>query len=198
MNAEQHVHDLELAAFVDGGLDPVSRRRVEAHLLACEVCRAVVAEAGAFVEPARAARPRRRTLFAAGTLAAAAAIALLTVVLGRPSLESPARTRDVEAVGRAGLAFAPAAPPDGARIRADTLSFHWRTAGAEATYQITISSSTGAIVWTSRTLDTSLTLPRTVASGLESGRSYYWQVDAVLPDLRSATTGPRRFTRLRP
>jgi len=191
MNGEMHVDDLELAAFVDGGLDAEARRKVEAHLLDCEDCRSLVAGAGTALTTA--ARRPRRSIFWVGAAAAAAAVVLL-IVPGPEGGLPTSRTRDVEVVGPAGVGFAPEAPPDGALVRADTLSFSWTHAGDQATYQITVSTEAGAIVWSVRTTDTSLALPATVGGQLETGQSYYWQVDAVLPDLRSASTGPRRFT----
>lgn len=196
MNREMHVDDLELAAFVDGGLDAETRRRVEIHLLDCEDCRNLVARS-AGVLSVRTRRPRRWMLLA-GALAAAAATVVLMVAPFQDGSEPGPRTRDVEVAGPASIAFAPMAPPDNARIRFDTLSFHWTGAGDQATYQVTVSTEAGAIVWTGRTSDTSLALPPGVAPLLEPGRSYYWQVDAALSDLRSASTGPRRFTPIAP
>jgi hypothetical protein len=196
MNGETHVDDLELAAFVDGGLDADARRRVEAHLLACDDCRTLVAGTGGLLaQPAH--RIRRRVLWIGGLSAAAAA--LLITVVSEPGDRVPAsRTRDVEVVGPAGIGFAPQAPPDGALVRPDTLSFYWTSAGDRATYQLTVSTEAGAIVWSDRTTNTSLALPAAVVGRLELGLDYYWQVDAVLPDLRSASTGPRRFTVMPP
>jgi len=195
MSTETHVDDLELAAFVDGGLDPEARRRVEAHLLACDDCRGLVAAVGRLGSPP--VRSARRRLMLVAGLAAAAAV-VLTLVSDPRTIDTSPRTRDVEAVGPAGIRFAPEAPADGALVRADTVVFRWSKAGEEATYQLTLSSEAGAIVWTERTTATSLGLPSQVARGLEPGRLYYWSVDAVLPDLRSATTGPRRLIPVAP
>jgi len=184
------VTDLELAAFVDGGLDAESRRRVEAHLLECDDCRGVVSGAGRTVV-AVGRRSRRPLIWLSGIAAAAV---LLMVMVPRSDQRMPgARTRETEAIGPAGFGFAAAAPPDGAVIRPDTLTFYWSAAGGGATYQITISTEAGAIVWSGETSDTSARLPAEIARGLQPGRAYYWQVDGVLPDLRSASTGPRRF-----
>jgi len=195
MSDETHPNDLELAAFLDGGLDAEARHRVEAHLLACDDCRGLVTAAGRLLSP-----PARRTLrrvLVVGGLAAAAGL-LLTVVPGPVGREPLSRTRDGETPAPSGLSFAPQAPPDGALVRADTLVFHWTRVAGEATYQITVSTETGAVVWTQQTSDTSLALPAIVTSRLQAKRIYYWQVEALLPDLRSASTPPRRFTPLVP
>jgi anti-sigma factor RsiW len=191
MNGETHVDDLELAAFVDGGLDADARRRVEAHLVECADCRGMVTTTGRLLAaPLR--RPRRRNLLL-GAMAAAAVLLVTLVPRNEPS-RSPPRTREAEVVGPTGIEFAPEAPPDRALVRPDTLAFYWTSAGEQATYQITVSSEAGAIVWTESTRRLDLPLPPAVAERLESGRDYYWQVDALLPDLRSASTGLRRFT----
>jgi hypothetical protein len=196
MNRETHVNDEDLAAFVDGELDAEARRRIEVHLVGCDDCRAIVAAAGRFEVPP-APQAQRKILWLGGGLAAAAAL-VLTVVSQPKRTEPVSRTRDVEVVGPSGLGFARQAPPDDAVVRPDTLAFSWTPVGDEATYRLTISTAAGAIVWSERTTDTSLALPPSVAGRLEAGRDYYWQVEAVLPDLRSATTGPRRFTAIAP
>jgi hypothetical protein len=189
MNEQAHLTDEELAAFVDGGLDAVSRQRAELHLVDCDDCRSLITSASRPIAP-DAARPRRGWIAVAG-LAAAAAIVLVVRPGGVATLDGN-RTRDIEAVGRGAVAFAADAPDDGATVRADTLTFRWSPAADGATYQVTLSSEAGEIVWTGRTSATDLTVPDSVWPRLETGRAYYWQVDAVLPTLRSASTEQRR------
>jgi len=195
MNDEGHLHDDEIAAFIDGGLDPEARRRVEAHLLVCDDCRRLVSGAGRLLAPP-AHRARRRLLVVTGLAAAAVLVLMVVPRNGPPDIAS--RTRDVEAIGPAGISFAPEAPPDNAAVRPDTLVFSWTRAGEDATYRITLSTAAGAIVWSEQTMATSLALPDSVAGRLDPGHDYYWQVDALLPDLRSATTGPRRVIAMPP
>ena len=190
MIREDHVDDLELAAFVDGGLEKEARRNVEAHLLTCEECRGLVA--GAAGALSGRTRPSPRFVVWVGMAAAAAAVVFMTMPGSGPGSPAP-RSRDVEATGPAVAGFTPAAPPDGARVRPDSLEFSWTRAGPGATYQLTLSKGGGAIVWSRETTDTSMALPAGIADSLVPGEIYYWQVDAMLPDLRSASTGPRRF-----
>lgn len=71
------------------------------------------------------------------------------------------------------------------------LRFVWRSAGPAATYRLTLTDPSGAPVWTSSAPDTAVVLAETVK--LEGGRAYFWYVDALLPDGRSATTGVQQF-----
>lgn len=195
MTQETHVTDEELAAYLDGGLDTAVRAQTEAHLLACDDCRNLVAGAGRFLPP-QASRIRR-VLLLTGGLAAAAVLTLMLVPRTRaPDLTSP--TRDAEVVGPTGLNFAADAPPADASVRVDTLVFRWTAIGNGTTYQLTVSDPTGAIVWSEQTTRTSLPLPESAASLFEPGHTYYWRVDALLSDLRSASTGPRRLIALPP
>jgi hypothetical protein len=187
-----HVSDEEIAAFVEGGLDAQTRLRVEAHLLACDDCRSILAATGRLLAPP-VRRTRRRLVLLAGGLAAAAAL-LLMVVPSTHRLRITDRTRDTDVGAPGRLAVLAQSPIEDASVRVDTLSFHWSPTAPEAAYQVTVSTEAGAIVWTERSTDTVLALPAAVATRLQPGRVYYWQVDALLPDLRSATSGPRRFT----
>ena len=83
-----------LAEYVDGVLDDAERREIQAHLVRCVACRDTVADtqiilkgSGRTLSAASPAafRPRRRTYVWAGSLAAAAAVAL-AVYVARPDL----------------------------------------------------------------------------------------------------------------
>jgi predicted anti-sigma-YlaC factor YlaD len=50
------MNDLELAAYLDRGLSPEDRERVEEHLSSCEDCRAHISESSRLLR--RKARPR--------------------------------------------------------------------------------------------------------------------------------------------
>jgi tetratricopeptide (TPR) repeat protein len=86
----------QLAAYADGLLDPAQRAGVERHLADCADCRAVLAEAVAFVQgesgggaSAAAARVvpfrRRRVVTGVGAILAAAAALVLVVRLAQPA-----------------------------------------------------------------------------------------------------------------
>lgn len=86
MNHETFPSDGTLAAFIDGKLDPETRKRVLEHMSGCGECRDVVAMAGEFNEAQSGAnvvpmRSRRWMLpAAAAAIAAAIVIALLTPI----------------------------------------------------------------------------------------------------------------------
>src|SRR6185436_15339091 len=76
----QHLAEEELFGWVDGVLDPASRRMVEAHLEECDLCRDDVAD---LQRLRRRPKPRRSWLWAA----AAAAILIVAFLLLRPHRE---------------------------------------------------------------------------------------------------------------
>jgi len=195
MTQETHLTDEDLAAYVDGELDIAARTRIEGHLLACDECRNLVSGAGQLLPPP--ARRTRRIVMLTGGLAAAAVLVLM-LVPRTPAPDPASQTRDAEVVGPTGLNFAADAPPANASVRVDTLVFRWTAIGEGTTYQLTVSDPAGAIVWTEQTTRTSLALPESAVSLFEPEQTYYWRVDALLPDLRSATTGPRRLIALPP
>jgi anti-sigma factor RsiW len=191
MSGYAHLSDEEFAAFVDGGLDADARQRVETHLVECDDCREVLASMAREATPAVIPRARQRRV-AIGAVAAAAAVIFLLVP--RPEAPpEPTRTRESEVAGRPAVGFAADAPADGATVLIDTLTFRWTPAGENVTYQLTVSTEAGAIVWSNRTAAISAALPDSLRPRLEAGRVYYWQVDAVFPNLRSASTGQRRL-----
>jgi hypothetical protein len=189
-----HLSSEEVAAYIDGAISGSDREQIESHLADCEECRREL------VEVRTALRQFRRTpdwrIIAPAAVAAAAVIALLAL----PSLLSdPDSARDVrvrgpdESVRREGVPLiAVVNPLDGSTIEmTEGLVFHWRAPAADASYQLTLGDDAGEVVWTLSTTDTLVTLPESVRLG--PGSIYYWYVDALLPDGRSATTEVLQF-----
>jgi hypothetical protein len=195
MSDQLHPSELDLAAFLDHDLTSEARRELEAHLVTCEECRALVAGTARLL-PGSRPKPMRH-VFVVGGLATAALL-LLTLIPRAPVREPASETRRADSSDLRALRFGTQAPPDGALIRPDTLVFSWDRVAGDATYQLTISTETGAVVWTRQTADTSLPLPASVAVRLQPKKTYYWQVDALLPSLRSTSSPLRRFTPLAP
>ena len=187
-----HITDEDLAAWLDGTLEGAARANAEQHLVACDECRAVVVQAGGTI----ALRKRTRAWpWAAGGLAAAAAMVIL--VVSRP----PVPFATTNAVERAHAPvtedvprFEARAPEMRATVARDSLAFAWEAEPEGTVYQLTISDDRGRVVFTTRTADTAFVLPRDSATAITAGPVYYWLVEALLPDLRSATTAARSFT----
>jgi len=180
-----HLTAGDLAGYLDRVLPPPERQRVESHLAECDECRAEL------VQVARVVRGRRqRRWMIALPAAAAAGVALLLLV-------RPVATPPGEPVTRGGgdepgaTVVAVAAPVEDAVVPRGGTTFVWRPLREEASYRVTVTDATGGVVWTGSTSDTALALPPTVS--LAGGRSYFWYVDALLPDGRSATSGVRSF-----
>lgn len=181
---DPHLTPAQVAAYLDRLLGAREREQVESHLSGCPSCR------GEVVEVARVRRPgpRRRWYVAA---AAAAAIAVLGIALGRSGPNEPANTvtrgRPSEGIAQ----FAIVSPAYGATVPAVAAEFVWRSVATEATYRLTVTDASGGPVWTGATGDTALAVPDSVQ--LQPGETYFWYIDALLPDGRSASTGVKEF-----
>lgn len=178
-----HVSDIELAAFLDGGLSREEHRRVEEHLSECTACRTDFTEA-AVVTPRTGRFPR---LAAAGGIAAAAILLLMVGWPGRGSedvaVEHPVRAVATEEVL---VVHGPIGEAEAQQFR-----FVWRGIPEVVTYRVTLSGDDAAPIWSESTGDTILTLPDSVM--LRRGQRYYWVVDAVREDGTTRTSGVREF-----
>jgi Putative zinc-finger len=182
--------------YVSGRLNGAALAELEAHLLTCSACREEVrigmivrAEMTAPVARARPRALRRRTSWVALGLAAAAALVL---VVARPtahdeSLRPAFRGRDEGTPVIGGVS-----PAADALVSPASLTFVWRSTGPSAQYRLTVTNERGDVVWAHVASDTVRRLPAHVR--LHSGQSYFWYVDALLPDGGSATSRAQRFT----
>jgi len=182
VHTEGHPGEGVIAAYVDRRLGTEERRAVESHLAECDACRAEV------VEVARLVRGRRRPwiLATAGLGVAAAAVLIITLVPrgGMPPDGPLLRS------GSDGAAIIVAiSPTDSLPLLPDSVRFVWRAAGMGASYRITVMDVRGDVVWAGNTADTAVT----AGASLPRGTAYFWYVDALLPDGRTATTGVRTF-----
>ena len=195
-----HLSDVEAAAYVDGRLSPAERERADEHLEGCAACRHEVIEVANVVAPSRpapsrpaVARPRRRLLVPGLGLAAAALAVLLVrpwagVARGRDQLRDAGPVAETEGVPR----IAVVRPAQGDTIGEGDRALAWRSAGADATYRLTVGDAAGRVLWRATTGDTTLAVPDSVF--LRPGSTYFWHVDALLPTGLSATTRVQRFT----
>jgi anti-sigma factor RsiW len=187
-----HVGPERLAAYLDHELSPTAREEVVAHFAECADCRREMTAMRRLLEERSKRRPWYVTT---GPLLVAVAAAIVFVLVPRirraddapaPSIRSAPELTSTDPAQRISMI----SPADDAVLREGGTVFVWRSVGADATYRLTLQDSTGATVWASSTVDTSVVLPDSVrvAPG-----EYYWSVAARMPDARSAKTGVHRL-----
>ena len=182
----KHLTDADVAAYLDRGLSAVRRDRIEGHLAGCAECRLEVLEAQQLV---KRVRPFRRAPVWAGSMAAAAAVALLVAKLGSGPGRLPEITTPVRAYG--GTSQLVVYGPTGEGMPAHRVSFVWGAAAAALTYRLTVTASDEAPVWSRSGPDTAVVLPDSIV--LSPGRRYFWVADALLADGGTRSTGMREF-----
>lgn len=169
---------------------------LETHLLTCATCREEVrlglvvrAELGA---PAALHRvrslPRRKSWLFLGAAAAAAVV----FVMARPSFQDRSDRPVVRGSEEGTPVISAVSPAPGAVLSPATLAFVWRSAGTGAQYRVTVTSERGDVVWTGGSADTVQRVPSNAR--LSDGKTYFWYVDALLPDGAAATSRVARFT----
>jgi hypothetical protein len=180
-DGEDHLADGVIAAYVDRRLGSEERGAVASHLAECDACRAEV------VEVARLVRGRRQPwILATAGLGVAAAVLVITLVPrgGQPP-DGPVLRNGPDGAATI-VAISPA---DSLPLLPDSVRFVWRAAGMGASYRVTVMDVRGDVVWAGNTADTAVTGDARFARGT----AYFWYVDALLPDGRTATTGVRTF-----
>lgn len=187
----EHLPPEVVAAYLERCLPPEEEALVQDHLARCGPCRREVVEVGRLV---RSGQPRpgwQRPLWAAA--AAVAVLALGTpLVQSRltdtgPGVSAPDRSPAVPAVR-----LEARAPGEDVTVDAGaTVVLTWSAAPLGGTFRVSLLDDRGNRVWSAETGDTTAVLPASVT--LEPDRAYFWYVDALGPDGRSTTTGPRRL-----
>ncbi len=189
----QHLSSVQVADLLDERLDPGDRDSVITHLSTCAECRREVAELHGALSHVNQPRRRWRWLSAAA-IAAAAVIAFVTVprLTNGPALrENPNSTRTSTSPVESPVQIRTVRPSDGAVV-SSAVVFTWRSAGADASYKITVQDGAGAVIWPATVSDTSAALPASIT--LAPGTPYFWSVDARLADGTSAKSGAHLFT----
>lgn len=183
-----HIGEDELAAYLDRMLSEADRRRVEAHLSACDECRAEVITSREAVASAPSLKSSsfRSWRVIAGAVAAAAVIVATSTIT---------RSRTDQVVERdtniAVSAVKVARPADGSALGADRI-VTWHTFAPNTSYRITIADQGAQPIYSTTVRDTSTVIPQSVA--LVTGRKYFWYVDAIRADGTTATSGLKSFT----
>jgi len=184
MGGGGHMNEFEVAAYLDRRLPPGDRERVEGHLAGCRECREEVLQTQEAL--ARGRRPKR-LLIASVVLAAAATLAIVILPTIRPS---GAGNQSETVRGAAGSPSLMALGPLG-EAPAAGLRFVWGRAAGATIYRLTLSGADGVPLWTANTGDTTLALPDSVR--LQTGKPYYWMIDALLGDGTTRSTGLHEF-----
>ena len=189
VNESEHPRDEEIAAFLDNGLPAVERATVARHLASCADCRRLLDVPHASPGPTRV----RRLPWLPVVAVAGAAAAIFAVSLRRPQPPGDVDRIRANATTVETPNLDVRSPLDGANVLVDTLVLRWGSAGAGATYDVSIVDDAGVVLWNARVDSVTIAPPQDVAARLRPGRTYYWRADALLPDLRTASTGPQGF-----
>jgi hypothetical protein len=188
-----HPDAVTLAGYIDRRLPEGERRGVAEHLISCGACRESVMDVSRVT---RAERTRRRAIGGATAVTGiAAALVLLALPRNPPVAASGSFVLPVERAAPIGtLASIRVWGPDtlpGARVA--PVTFAWAPIATGAQYRLSLTDASGEERWTASTSDTSVISPTTI--DLAPDATYYWVVDALLPDGATASSGIRRLPR---
>ena len=157
----EHLSSDDLAAYLDGVLPAAERTTVDEHLAECDDCQT---ELIALSRVLRTKPGRRRWFIPAGIAAAAAAF---TVLWLSPQWVEPNFREPAVSATPAPAVVAPRGPTTG------PVRLVWTRVPHADRYRLTVFDSSGAVVWSSQTKDTLLSV-----AGLRPGVRYFWQVEA--------------------
>ena len=166
---EQHLDPNEVVAYVDHVATPSARARIETHLATCAECRAEVSDAARIIATLPAARGTRRRV----AISAAGIAAMLLVFLWPRASREPLDLQHREAPVTTTIApvvLAPVGTVESAK------SFSWSSVPHADRYDVRVFDADGSVVWQRETTDTVVVPPPTVR--LQTGRSYYWKIEA--------------------
>ena len=188
-----HLSVDQLAAHLDRRLRGTERESVVAHLVECAECRREYVATSEVV-----GAPRRTWGWARTGIGLAIAAAIVFAAVPRAFRRPGAATMREVSAERASIPdIAPpiqiATPTDGERLTGTDVRLAWHPHGKDALYHVTVQTADGAVIWKAETHDSSYTLPRSVQ--LASGATYYWIVDALHADGRTAHSPATGFIR---
>lgn len=192
LSSQEHLSSEELSAYLDAETSPEEKATLQAHLADCDACRAEVAELTDLLRN----QGRRRFWSIAIPTAAVAAVAALMLAgpLGRRGGDDPAvQLRPGSSAEFEAMPEIPVISPEsGATVDPAHVEFVWAAFGEDPAYRLTLADEGGDPLWTLETTETRTSLPENVR--LAPGERYFWFVDALLPDGKTATTGMNTLT----
>ncbi|GEM_PF-4561229 len=191
-HSDEHPDPMTVAAYVEGLLPEAERRQVEAHLTRCVRCQeevqslqTVLSELseerknpdreplGGGASPLRSGH-RIRWRRAVGVLGF-----LVVFVVGAFFLYNERTSRSVWRSGVEELRIEPVFPPQDARISLDT-PFRWEAPSRVQQAIIRFYSEDGTLIGQFLVQESSFILPDSIRHVFQPGRSYYWEVEALL------------------
>ncbi|MEO7965177.1 MAG: zf-HC2 domain-containing protein [Gemmatimonadaceae bacterium] len=179
-----------MAAFLDERLTGTERDTFVDHLTDCPNCRKEFRETRGLQQRL----PRRSFKWWIPTGAALAAILALVVVpsLRRQGNAVIAERGTAPQVSRSAISGIDVVTPRGENaVLSKELHFLWRADARDTEYRLSLQDSSGHLVWSTTTSDTVTSLPASLRIG---AGDYFWTVDALRADGRTATTGVQRLT----
>ncbi len=197
-----HLSEGQLAGFLDRDLDHDldlgERKRVEAHLDACEACRHELVSTSRLKDSfgpslARSVWRRRATRWTAvgsviGTAIAASIVGM--VYLRQPDVVSPLPVAErARAVPERRASIDVVSPATVDMKRSAAVAFTWRSAAVDI-YRFTLLSESGEPLFTAETTDTTVAWPASVKA--VAGTIYFWRVDGIAGGI-SASTGAQQL-----
>lgn len=196
-HADGHPTSEAIAAFVDRCVNGTERDLLLAHFASCAECRREMTDVRTAVNASSGRRGVGDTVITRWPVLMASVAAALLLAVGLPRL-TPERAASPALVTRTPAAQSltdPASLVVVSPVDGDTLPearvLAWRAGGADATYEITVQDSTGALVWSATLADTTAVMPD--SARLVGGARYFWSVDVRRADGGASRSGVHRF-----
>ena len=180
-----HLTPEQVAGILERTLAQDERRRLNRHLASCAECRAGIVSAHRVLATKR--KKNLRMVF----LPLVAVATIVVLLLRFPIIEADRDSLRSEGAEGLETQISIRIYGPGDTLQAAVPSFVWGSAAEGVRYQLVLTRADGAEVWSAGTSDTVLAFPPDIE--LDPG-DYYWNVDALLLDGRTATSGIRRLT----
>ncbi len=176
-----HLTAMEVAAYVDNGLEAAARARVRSHVAECDECR------GEVIAVARLARTGSRYRWKTLVPLAAAAALVLYFAPWRPSDSTAPVLREP------GVTTIVAPTPIAPRGAVKALpALTWSSVPLADRYEVTLFDADGSVLWETQTADTTAVVAATVR--IVVGVPHYWKVAARTEQGRWVASDLTSFT----